>query len=279
MAAVAKGVALRLGVITTSVSMHSAVESKKKASGNVMVCDTGHTAERISQQYFCPGCNDTVPYQQLKKAAQVDGGLAVLEAEDLAEAAVDVDKHKKEASVTAHPAEQVELLTSSGEKAYHLIPDPGHETAYATLLSLVARHPEMAFMTLWAARSALAQYRLVAHEGVLLLQERVAGSGMRPTPPLLLNFDSGLDELAEALLTQVSAEYDPKAYEDTHAVRLAKIVATKEVVPVASAKAAPSAVAPQGAVDLMAALQAAVAPKPAAKARAPRKPRPKKVTA
>lgn len=268
---VAKGVALRLGVIVASVSMQSAVDSKKKASGNVLVCDTGHPAERPSQQMFCPGCSEVVPYQQLKKAAQVDGGLVVLEAEDLAEASVDIVKHKKEASVTAHPAEQVELLTSTGDKAYHLLPEDGHRTAYATMLSLVMRHPEMAFMTLWAARSAIAQYRLVAHEGVLVLQERVAGSGMRETPPLLLDFNTQLDELAESLLVQVTADYDPKSYEDTYASKLAEIVATKEVVPVASAKASTSSVAAMDGADLMAVLMAAVEPKPAAKKRAPRK--------
>lgn len=273
---VAKGVALTLGVISASVSMQSGSIAKAK-TGNVMVCDTGHEATQINQQIYCPGCEAVIAYQQQKKARPVDGGLVVLEAEDLAAVAVDATKHKKTASMTAHPVGEVELSTSTGDKFYFMLPDAGHETSYAALLALVTSHPELAFMALWTPRSALGQYRVVAHQGVLCLQERVAGSGLRPAPDLEVTFDKTLSTLAEQMLVHVTAPYDPASYADSHEERLAEILATKEVVPVA-AKTSSAAIPAQ--VDLVDQLQAFLAEqKPAPKKRAPRKPAAKKVTA
>lgn len=267
---VATGVALSLGLITASVSVQSARPPKTRGTGNVMVCDAGHDAAQITQPPTCPDCGP-VPYQQLKKARPVDGGLVVLEAEEISEAAVDVLKYKKRAAVTAHPAEQVEALTAAGEKFYYLLPDAGHEAAYGTLLALVVNHPELAFVTQWTPRSAMGQFRLMQYEGALCFQERTNGSGLRDAPSLDLEVNAQLVAMAEQVLKLTTAPYDPETYRDTYEERIAAIVAGK--TPVAATKESTSALPVD---DLMERLRAQLEELDAPKKTPRRKPAAKK---
>lgn len=273
MANVASNVALSFGLITASVSVQAALDPKTK-TGNVMVCDAGHEPLQIRQPRVCDQCGE-VPFQQLKKARPVDGGLVLLEKEDLAEAASDATAFKKRAGVTAHPAEQVQIQTSTGEKLYYLVPDKGHEQAYSTLRALVRNHPELAFVTQWTPRSALGQFQLIVHDDVLAFQERTeAGANLRPAPVVSAEENEALVGLAEQVLSLPGSvsEYDPATYRDHFEERIAALISTKDVV--AAGKTETSSVAAPA--DLMAKLAAQVeaakaAKKPAAKPRARRK--------
>lgn len=277
MAAIASGVALSFGLIATSVKVEAAALTAKKTAGNVTVCDTGHPPAKIRQPRVCDACatihdsSGEIPFQQTKKARPVEGGFVVLKAEEIAEASEDVTRFKKKAAVTAHPAEQVALLTSSGDKLYYLTPEAGHEDAYATLLALVVQHPELAFIAQWTPRTALGQFQLSVHDGVLVFQERVEGSGLRPAPSLDLTFNAPLIEMAEAVLKLPASvsDYDPATYRSTYEERIAAIVEGKEVVTVEKAE---STTAGASGDQLMAQLEALLAaeskPKPK---RAPRK--------
>jgi len=270
MANVASGVALSFGLITASVSIQAALEAKAK-TGNVMVCDTGHPPHQIRAPRVCDECNGEVPYQQLKKARPVDGGLVVLEREEIEQASVDATKFKKKAGVTAHPVEQVQVHTATGEKMYYLTPDKGHEDGYTTLLALVLNHPELAFVTQWTPRTALGQFQLIVHDGVLAFQERTESAGsVRPAPVLDLTVNDALVGLAEQVLAMPASvsDYDPATYRDGYEDRLAAIIAGKEVVAATTTSATP--IAP--ASDLMEKLRAQVAAAaPAPKRRATRK--------
>lgn len=255
---IASGVALQFGLISASVSMTSALDKAAATSGNVQVCDAGHDARRISQPKVCPECGE-VPFQQLKKARPVEGGLVVLEEEDLVELSKDAERFKKAASVSAHPAEQVEVLTTAGEKMYFLTPDKGHEAGYAALLGLVDAHPDLAFMTQWTPRSASAQFRLRSYKGALVFQERTRAGTVRDAPDVTLGDNSALIAMAEQFLAMpgLIVDYDPETYADKTEERLAAILATKEVVAVAGEQV--STVTPEAVDDLMAKLQAHLA--------------------
>jgi non-homologous end joining protein Ku len=250
---VASGVALQFGLISAAVSMTSALD-KVASSGNVMVCDNGHPAQQIRSPKWCDACDGEVPFQQLKKARPVEGGLAVLEASDLAEVNADAQAFKKSVQVSAHPAEQVEVRTSVGEKMYFLTPDKGHEAGYAAVLGLVSNHPELAFMTQWTPRTAAAQFQVRAYDGVLVLQERTRAGTVRSAPDVTLGDNEALVAMAEQFLAMpgLVTDYDPETYADKSQERLAAILATKEVVPTADA----TTVTPVVVDDLMAKLAA-----------------------
>jgi|GEM_PF-6795574 len=253
---VASGVALNFGLISASVSMFSAVESRPKSATNVTVCDTGHEAVQIRQPRVCPHCGE-VPYQQLKKARPVDGGLVVLNEEDEKVLTEVSAEFKKRANVLAHPAEQVEVLTGVGEKTYFLVPEKGHETTYATLLALVRSHPETAFMARWTPRSALGQFRLRAVGQVLVFQERTGGSTLREAPELELTENPEMVSLAEQILAMPSSvtDYDPSSYLDDTDARMAERLKGREVVARADDVALPTS----DVDDLLAKLRAVVA--------------------
>lgn len=268
---IASGVALNFGLISTAVSMFSAVD-KSTGSGNVLVCDGNgnHDATRIRQPHTCASCGE-VPSQQLKKARPVEGGLVILTEEDLSVLNETAVQFKKKASVTAHPAAQVEVLTGVGEKMYYLTPEKGHEATYTTLMALVHAHPELAFMTQWTPRSAVSQFQLRAFNGVLIFQERLRAGQVRETPEVPLDHNEELIGLAEAVLamsTSVS-DYDPQTYADKSAETLAVLLAGREVIATDDAEVAAPAVPVD---DLMERLRAAVA-KDNAPSKAPVKPK------
>ena len=270
---VASGVALSFGLISTAVDLTSALD-KVSGTGNVRVCDTGHPATRIRQPQMCPECGE-IPYQQLKSARPVEGGLVVLEADDLQQVRGDAAEFKKKATVSAHPAEEVEVRTSVGEKMYYLTPAKGHEAGYAAILGLVDSHPELAFMTQWTPRTTPAQFRVRAYNGVLVFQERTREGSVRPAPDVTLGDNAQLLAMAEQFLGMpgMVVEYDPATYADKSEERLAALIATKEVVPTDDSSAG---VTPVVVDDLMAKLAAHLATAAQAEVKPAKKPRAKK---
>jgi non-homologous end joining protein Ku len=288
MAAVAKGVALSFGLVTASVSVHNAIEKVK--SGNVLVCANGHEPRQIRMPRVCDEIvtvdgkdqpHGEVEYKDIKKAVPVAGGLVVLNDADLANVRSDGEAFKKRAPLTAHPVEGPEMATTSGGKLYFLTPDPGHEASYALIKALVEAHPELALMTQWTPRSVASEFRVLVFKDVVVLQERVRQGAIKDAPTVTVDAPP---EAMLALIEQVLlipgfiTDYDPATYADTSADKLAAIIATKTVVPVA-ASATPGLVAPTAAVDALAALTAMLAAtSTASPAVAPKRSR-KKVTA
>src|SRR5690606_14685355 len=81
---------------------------------------------------------------------------------------------------------------------------------------------------------------------------RTRAGTLREAPELDLEVDTELVGLAEQMLERAVSDYDPATYADSAAEKIAAIVATKEVVPVA-AEETPAAAATV--VDLKAALR------------------------
>lgn len=284
MAAVAKGVALSLGLVTASVSIHSAIESSK--TGNKSCCagppGAEHDLTPIGQVNRCSTCNRDVPYGDIVKAHPVGDGFVRIEAEEIVEAKQDATALKKVASLTPHSAAEVEVATVNGDKAYYLTPDLGHETTYAILRSLVVAHPELAFVCQWTPRSNASMFRLQHRDGTLMLTERVRPSGVKPAPTVTASAPDAMIAMGEQvlLLPGVITDFDPATYVDTYEQRLAAIIATKQVVAAGGTPTvATSPSLPVGQQNAMAALEAMLAAAAPPAAPTPKKATRKKVTA
>lgn len=275
MAAVAKGVALSLGLVTASVTVNTAVESSRTGNKNCCAGPAGtpHDPTPVSQVNRCTTCDRDVPYGEIVKAHPVGDGFVILEAEEIVEAKQDATALKKLMSLTPHSAAEVEVATVTGKQSYYLTPDLGHETTYAILRSLVANHPELAFVCQWTPRSNAGMYRLQHRDGALLLTERVRPSGVKPAPTVTADAPEAMLAMGEQvlMLPGVITDFDPATYADTYEQRLAAIIATKQIV---AAGGTPTVAAgptlPVGQQNAMAALEAMLA------AAAPAKPAPKK---
>jgi non-homologous end joining protein Ku len=253
--AVSSGVALSFGLITSSVSVFSAVEARKS---NVTVC-TGLVAEhapiKLKQSMNCECCG-VVPYDRQRKAREVPEGLVLLTADDLREVTADAAEFKKKIAVRPHPAENVLDGTSWGDKAYYLVPAAGQGETYAALMHLVENHPELAFTCVWTPRTSQGTYRLTVREGALFMRELVKGDRLRECP----TFDHTVLNPAYASMAEqvlgldgVVTPFDLDEYADRGAEKLAAILATRAAVPVQDASGGTAT--PTGVPDLLAGLQ------------------------
>jgi non-homologous end joining protein Ku len=264
MAAVAKGVALSLGLVTASVSVHSAVESSKTGNKNCCAGAPGseHDLTPISQVSRCGTCDRDVPYTEIVKAHPVGDGFVRIEAEEIVEAKQDATALKKVASITPHSAAEVEVATVNGDKAYYLTPDLGHEAAYAILRAMVVNHPELAFVCQWTPRTNAAMFRLQHRDGALMLTERVRPQGVKPAPEVTAEAPEAMLAMGEQvlMLPGVITDFDPATYADSYEERLAAIIATKQVVASGGTPATATTPAiPASQQNAMAALEAMLA--------------------
>ena len=269
MAALAK-ISLSFGLINAGVSVHNALEpkvsNKSVCTGSIPTVDahgvtgvTGdHAPRKINQVQRCTTCAENVPYAEIKKAREVPGGFVLLDVEEIKGAKADNEKHKKLASLTPHPAPDVEAGTVPGEKLYYLTPEAGAEQAYAVLHHLVHTHTELTFMTLWVPRSAVGVFALRTRGDVLVLQERVPAAATKAAPAITADAPAPLLAMADQFLTidGVVTDFDAAAYADTYEANIQKIIASKVPVP-ATPDAATPVVASGG--DLMANLAAQIA--------------------
>lgn len=282
MAALKKGVAFSVGLVTANCSINGAVE---KAAGNVTVCcgtdpAKPHDPQRISQVRRCTECGD-VAYTALKKAREVADGLVLLEDDEIKEAKADADAFKTRAAMTPHPAAEVYALTAPGEKVYYVTPDPGNEVPYDILRTMVGEHPELAFVCQWTARSNASLFRVTVQKGVLCMTELVRPQALKAAPQVEAEAPEPMKVMAEQVLQLpgVVTDFDPDTYADHYEERIQALLATKQVVAaggtVASTPTTPSIPASQqAAMDALAAMLQAAQPAPAKKA-----PAKKKVTA
>lgn len=227
--AIGSGVALNIGVISTSVKLYSAVDKREEKS-NITICHTDHEPIRINQVTKCAKCGE-IPLAQTSKAREVEGGVVILPKETLAENKEIVAPFKKRADIGAHPREQIETLTAVGDKAYFLTPEKGHEVTYATILALVESNPELAFVAQWAPASAISQFQLRVWDGVLMFQERTRAGSLREAPQVEGSASPEVLKLAGMMLEQVTSDFDPKNYTDPAREALDEFVAKATPVP------------------------------------------------
>lgn len=254
MSTIAKGVNLNFGLITAAVSVKSALQPKAK-TGNVQVCDTGHDPIQVRQPRTCDECGQ-IAFQQIKTARPVEGGFVILDANDKAAVKEFAAGLKKRAELTVHPREAVDVQTGVGDKTYYLVPEAGFEQAYAVLREAVSSHPELAFLTQWAARTAVATYQLQAMGDVLMFQERTTSVRLRPAPEVDAQAPGDLVSLLESVINANGTvkPFDPQDYEDDIEARIDELMKGRDVVQLTESETVAKTAPAQDGDDLTAAL-------------------------
>lgn len=231
MSAISTGVVVRFGLLSATVRVESAKQSKPS---NVRVAaDENGEVRRVMQKLFA-GARE-VSGDEIQRARVVDDGLVIITGEDQEAADSVAAEFKKLIPVTPHDRFEVDNTTLPGDKTYYLVPSAGHEDAYHTLVRLIQNHPELAFMGRFTVRTRLAIYQLVVMDGVLALRERIPGDELRPAP-LLASPSAAtaqvLDTMAEQVLAlpDVVQPFDLDAYRDASGAALAALLEGREVL-------------------------------------------------
>jgi DNA end-binding protein Ku len=249
---------ISFGLVTVPIRLYSASESSATISFNLL---HGKCGSRLKQQYICPKDEEIVTRDQMVKGYQFAKDQYVLfEDEEIKEMQ---EEPNRAIEITEFvQASKVDPVYFEG--AYYLGPDKGGEKAYR-LLAEAMRQTGRSAIAKWAARGKMYLVLLRAIEGGLVMQILHYGEEVRPFSEVPVG-DAVVKEselkLAVQLVEQISTdEFKPQAYEDEVKKRMEAAIQRKmegqQVI-------APSAEQPKAQViDLMEALKASLAAKPA----------------
>lgn len=181
MASLAKGIALKIGGVGTTVRVEAA--TSKPETFHTVCCD-GHDPTRINAVTTCPVCGPIADKTTLKKGKLVGDQYVIVEQAEIAELKKQhVDAYKKVIDLKPHPLADVMDATVQGESMYRLIPDGDAGAAgYALIAAMVEQHPDLAFVGVWAARTRTKVYVIRAKDGVITMEERVRPVNVKPAP-------------------------------------------------------------------------------------------------
>lgn len=232
MGAVRSNVVLKLGLITTSVSVQTAVSGDSEPQLNT-VCRQGHPPGKVRQLLVCPQCNSSDKATFEKGQAQTDGSFVVVDPASL-EAADATEEEKNSMALTAHPADQVDRQTLAGGKVYFLEDKVGSE-AYPLLVELVYRNPEIALCTVWAPRSRPSMFRLGVFGDTLTITQLAWPAEVKEAPKSSGTLNEQMVPMAEQFLGQIKADFDPEQFTNRRAEILRQVVEGGEVTEPAEA--------------------------------------------
>jgi DNA end-binding protein Ku len=271
-----KGVALTLGLISTSVRIEQANEKAEDTALRTICVGQGteHEPVPITMRTACPTCGEIADRSLLRKGKQVGDGYVVVTQEEVAELKHEYDDaYKKKIELVAHPLEQVLDRTDQGDKTYVLLPE-GTTDGYLHILNAMREHPELALVGRFTPTSRATTFMLVERDGVIVAQERVAAAKQRTFEAVEGDVNPAYQAMVNTLVDAITTDFDPSNYEDSYAKALTELVANREVVPLAAATDTKTT-APKSGADL-AALAAYV--EQLQKAKAPRKTRTRKAS-
>jgi DNA end-binding protein Ku len=252
------------GLVSIPVKLHSATESTKAISFNLLHKGCG---SRLKQQYFCVKEEIPVAREDMVKGYEFSKDQYVLFSPEELKALDEVGTHMAEIT------EFVPIATVDPvyyDRAYYLSPDKGGAKPYA-LLAKAMRETGVCALGRWAARGK--QYIVMirpVEEGLVMQQMLYAGevrSIKEVEIPETEVKDAELKLAKQLIDAQTSEKFDPTQYTDTVAERIQAAIDKKVQGQEISLAEEPE----KGAevIDLMAALRASLEKKPAAPAKAP----------
>lgn len=252
------------GLVSIPVKLHSATESTKSISFNLLHKTCG---SRLKQQYFCIKEEIPVAREDMVKGYEFSKDQYVLFTPEELKALDEVGTHMAEITEFV-PIASVDPVYY--DKAYYLSPDKGGAKPYA-LLAKAMRESGRCALGRWAARGK--QYIVMIRpvdEG-LVMQQLLYAEEVRSIREVEIPETEVKDaelKLAKQLIdAQTSEAFDPKQYTDTVADRIRAAIDKKVQGQEISLAEEPE----KGAevIDLMAALRASLEKKPAAPSKAP----------
>ena len=253
MRAIWKG-AVSFGLVSVPVKLYSATESHDISFRQVHAKDGG----RIKYQRVCSVDGEEVAYADIAKGYETeDGEMVILTDDDMAELP---STSSREISVEKFvPSEQIDPLML--EKSYYLEPEKSGLKPYGLLRDALRESDRVAVVTV-ALRSRTTPAVLRVRDDVLVLQTMMWPDEVRtPAFGSLQDVDEPKPQelkMARLLLETLAGDYDASEFEDDYAEAVHALVEAKlaggEVKQ--TKEPAPSA---GEVVDLLAALERAVA--------------------
>ena len=255
------------GLVSIPVKLHSATESSKAISFNMLHKGCG---SRLKQQYLCIKEEIPVPREDIVKGYEFSKDQYVIFSPDELKAMEEAGTHM--ADITEFvPLEAIDPVYF--DKAYYLGPDKGGAKPYA-LLAAALRESKRCAIGRWAARGKQYIVMIRPIEDGLMMQQLLYANEVRSIRELdIAKMDVKPAELklAEQLIAQqTSKSFDPSQYTDEVAARI-EVAVQKKV----DGQEITMTEAPEGGaqvIDLMEALRASLekkAPARAASAPAP----------
>jgi DNA end-binding protein Ku len=255
---------ISFGLVSIPVKLYSATESAAAISFNWLHKKCG---SRVKQQYACPRDNEAVSREDMVKGYEfakdryvtfTPEELAALE--EQATQAVDIAEFL--------PAQKVDPIYF--DKPYYLAPDKGADKAYR-LLAAAMRESGRAALGRYAARGK--QYLVLLRplgDGLVMQQLHYADEvrSISDVPIAAVDVKESELKLALQLVEQISSDdFRPEAYEDEVRKRVRDLIQRK--VEGEEISAAPQPAGKAQIIDLMEALKASIAAKPAKPSAAP----------
>ena len=252
---------LSFGLVSIPVKLYSATETSGAVKFNLLARD----GSRLTQQYVSEKDQAVVPRSEMIKGYEFEKDRFVLFTPEELKALEESSSPSIEI-VSFIPAKSVDALFY--DKAYLLAPDKRGAKPYA-LLAEAMRQSGRCALAKWAWKAKQYVVQIRPGEGGLVLQQLLYAAEVRSHKDLNIEqveVSPAELQLALQLIDQISTDsYDPAQYVDEEKKRvLAAIdekIAGKQVVVAAAHEQAPGT---GQVIDLMEALRASLAKKPAA---------------
>ncbi|MFZ5871738.1 MAG: Ku protein, partial [Actinomycetota bacterium] len=255
MRAIWKG-AVSFGLVNVPVKLYAATGEKDIKFHQVHVEDGG----RIRYKRVCTVDGEEVPYSEIAKGYETDGGeLVVLDDDDFAQLPLTTSREID--VVEFVPSDQVDPIMFA--KTYYLEPEKSAAKPYALLREALRETDRMAVVKVaLRQRETLAVLRV--RDNVICLQTMLWPDEIRAADFEILDADVELrpQELAMAssLVESLAGDFDPGQFSDDYATALRELIDAK--VSSGQVRRPPAEVEEEGrageVVDLLTALQRSV---------------------
>lgn len=232
MSSIAANVTVGLGLISTTVSVHSGKDAEQKTQ-TVNCCvgqaDKSHAPTPVTRPLTCEHCGELAHEGKLVKGKRVGQGVVLLTYAEVAELKAEELQFKGVVGLAPFPAAQVAMHTVQGDKLYQLHPKV-NDGRYATLAAIIADSPEVAFLARYTVRTRASLFWVRVNDGVILLEERTHEAALRPLPKLDSDVDAKMFMAGKAMLPVFIEDFNPELFRNTYKDKLDKMTAKKDVV-------------------------------------------------
>lgn len=248
--------AISFGLVNVPVKLYSASSSHDLPLHQVHDEDGG----RIRYQRRCEVCSQIVAYEHIDKSYEEDGKVVILTDEELA--SLPAESSKEIQVLEFVPSEQIDPLMLGD--AYYLEPDPKAAKPYA-LLRATLEQAERTAVVKYALRQRTRLGVLRVRDDLMVLQSLQWPDEVRK-PEFSGRADAKVtaaeQKMANALVEQLSEDFQPEEYVDDYQVQLRELVEAKlaagETTEVTVPEAKEESTGGGEVIDLMAALQASL---------------------
>ncbi len=193
----------------------------------VSVCPGCEDTHQVEQFYQCPDVEEhTFKMGELDKAKDVDGTLVRVSAEEAA-AARESELPKNVLDINVHAAEEILGKTIPSGTTYVYRPKTGAKF-YGVLIDLIQKRPDLVFMGHMNLRGKDKFMKVsVALNGQLVLTEMMWPEEVDFYSSPEKEYKESLLPIAEQIVDQAVAPFDPDSYKKVSKERMAALVEAK----------------------------------------------------